>query len=358
MTFRVNMDKTKIRIFFTKSKRSIICAMSEQTENSQPIQPIKEDDTQPIKPIRKKSRWLSILLSVLGFILLIGLGGYGGYTSGIGDRKAVEGSTVTKQLSEQFSFALVDIQFKRYDAATQRLEYIISKNPNYPGAQQKLTEVLVLSVIPTPTPVPTLTSTPDFSGAESAYQRAQQLIQAQDWSNALAALDSIRKLDPTYKTAQVDGMYYFALRNQGYTLITKVGNLEGGIYYLTLAERFGPLDNTAVQLRDGARMYITGASFWELDWKQAYDYFSQVDGSLWDGTMTGTQRLQFASMSYGDELYDQQNYCKADEMYQISEGLGKLNEKSTGHAYQAHLQCYPPTATAEVAPVIADTPTP
>jgi hypothetical protein len=207
--------------------------------------------------------------------------------------------------------------------------------------------------------VPTLTSTPDFSGAESAYQRAQQLIQAQDWSNALAALDSIRKLDPTYKTAQVDGMYYFALRNQGYTLITKVGNLEGGIYYLTLAERFGPLDNTAVQLRDGARMYITGASFWELDWKQAYDYFSQVDGSLWDGTMTGTQRYQFAAMRYGDDLFSQNSYCKADEMYQTASGLGKLDQTASKNAYQAHQQCYPPTevpptaAPAATAPPVA-----
>ncbi len=49
-------------------------------------------------------------------------------------------------------------------------------------------------------------------------------------------------------------MYYFALRNYGHDLITKQGNLEGGIYYLTLAERFGPLDNTAIGLREGARM--------------------------------------------------------------------------------------------------------
>ena len=52
----------------------------------------------------------------------------------------------------------------------------------------------------------------------------------------------MRKYDPNYNTSLVDGMYYFALRNYGYDLITKQGNLEGGIYQLTLAERFGPLD--------------------------------------------------------------------------------------------------------------------
>jgi hypothetical protein len=178
------------------------------------------------------------------------------------------------------------------------------------------------------------------------------LIQAQDWGNALSAIDSIRKLDPTYKTAQVDGMYYFALRNQGHDLITKQGNLEGGIYYLTLAERFGPLDNTAIQLREGARMYVTGASFWELDWKKAYEYFSQVDGGLWDGTMTGTQRLQVSSMRYGDDLYEQQDFCAAYDLYQISAGLGNLDNVAADNSNQAQQKCYPPT---EIPPTEAPT---
>jgi hypothetical protein len=343
--------------------------MSEQTENTQPLTPPEPqvDDTQPIKPVKKKSRrWLSILIGILGFILLIGLGGFSGYTSGIGDRKAVEKSIVLQQVTEQYQFALVDIEFKRYEAAAQRLQYIISKDPSYPGAREKLTEVLVLSSIPTVTPAPTLTSTPDFSGAESAYQRAQQLIQAQDWSGALSALDSIRKLDPTYKTAQVDGMYYFALRNQGHALITQQGNLEGGIYYLTLAERFGPLDNTSIGLRDGARMYITGASFWELDWKQAFDYFSQVGSgwpSMWDGTMTGSQRLQYAAMRYGDDLFEDQSFCQAYEQYQIAAGIGNLDESSASHSSNAYQQCYPATAVpataaaTAVVPVTTDVPT-
>jgi tetratricopeptide (TPR) repeat protein len=323
--------------------------MSEQTENTQPLTPPEPqiDDTQPIKPVKKKSRrWLSILLSVLGFILLIGLGGFGGYTSGIGDRQKAEDSIVLQQVTEQYQFALVDIEFKRYDAAVQRLQYIISEDPEFPGAKEKLTEVLVVSSIPTATPAPTLTSTPDFSGAESAYQRAQQLIQAQDWANALSAIDSIRKLDPTYKTAQVDGMYYFALRNRGHALITQEGNLEGGIYYLTLAERFGPLDNTAVQLREGARMYITGASFWELDWRQAYNYFSQVGAgwpSMWDGTMTAGQRLQYSAMRFGDELFAQEDFCSAYDQYQVASGLGNLDETATANSNKAHQKCYPPT---------------
>ena len=332
--------------------------MSEQTENTQPIAPLKEDDTQPIRPIKKAPRWRSILISVLGFLLLVGLGGFGGYSSGIGVRKSAEETVISTQLTEQYTFALRDIELGNFETAIQRLKFVILNDPSFPGAQEKLTEVMVLSVIPTPTPIPTVTSTPDFSGAESAYQRAQQLISAQDWVNALSALDIIRKLDPNYKTAQVDGMYYFSLRNYGHVLITQQGNLEGGIYHLTLAERFGPLDNSSVQLREGARAYITGASFWELDWKQAYGYFSIVGlnwPGMWDGTMTGTQRLQISAMRYGDELFEQQDYCAAYDQFQVAAGLGNLDETASKHSNQAFQQCYPPT---EIPPTLESTPIP
>jgi len=334
--------------------------MSEQIENTQPQKTAAPDDTQPITPIKKSpSRWRSILIGILGLLLLVGIGGYGGYASGIADRQSAESEVTSKQLNEQYTLALDDITAGRFEMATQRLEYIIKKDPNFPGAQEKLTEVLVLSTIPTNTPVPTATSTPDFSGAESAYLRAQQLIQAQDWPNALGALDTIRKLDPTYKTAQVDGMYYYALRNHGYNLIVKDGNLEGGIYYLTLAERFGPLDNTANGLREGARAYITGASFWELDWKQAVDIFSQVGvgwPSLWDGTLTASQRYYQASMRYGDELFVQEEYCGAYQQYTNAMTLGNLDQTSQANYNDAFTGCYPATPTVEI-PTATEVPT-
>ena len=74
-------------------------------------------------------------------------------------------------------------------------------------------------------------------GEQALFASAQQLIAAGDWPNALTTLDQLRKNDPNFNTPQVDGMYYFALRNYGVYLI-QYSNLEGGIYELTLAERF------------------------------------------------------------------------------------------------------------------------
>jgi len=339
--------------------------MSEPIDNTQPnqpetVQPVPEEDTQPLKPVRTAPRrWRSILISTVGLIVLVGLGTFSGFRKGLDDRLDARASIINQQLAQQFEYALVDIEFGRFEAARQRLEFVIANDPSYPGAQEKLTEVLVKSTIPTAAPTVTLTPTPDFSGAESAYQRAQQLILAQDWPGALSALDQIRKLDPAYKTAQVDGMYYFALRNYGHDLILKQGNLEGGIYQMTLAERFGPLDNTALGLREGARMYIIGASFWELDWSQAVAYFSQVGTgwpSLWDGTMTGSQRYHYALMRFGDELFAQERYCEAYEQYQAASAMGNLDDPAASHANDSYQLCYPPTEIIPTATTIIETP--
>src|SRR5512143_734934 len=303
--------------------------MSENLDSTQPSAPQSESlgSTQPNIPIKKSRRGRTFLFNALGLIVILVLAILAGYGSGISIRTKTASDQLSQDLGRQFQYALVDMQFQRYANAQQRLEYIIKNDPTFPGAQQKLTEVLVLRNAPTPTVTASPVPTHDYSGAEQAFSQAQQLIAAQDWPGALGALDQVRKLDQTYKTSQVDGMYYFALRNNGYNLITKQGNLEGGIYYFTLAERFGPLDRDANGLRTGARYYLIGASFWELDWGKALEYFNQIGGyGLWDGTMTVNQRIQIASMRYGDQLVERGDYCGAVTQYDNGKALGELDQ--------------------------------
>ena len=339
--------------------------MSETNDNHQPTEATQPNKAQTPSPEeetggttqetksatkqKKPRRFLRFLLNVLIFLLIIGLGIFGGYQSGIGIRERTQESLINQQLGDQFSRALVDIQFGNYDAARQRLEYIIEKNPSFPGAMEKLTEVMVLSSIPTATPYVFVSPTPELIVDDTNYEallaQAKQLIAAGQWQNAMVVLDTLRQKDPAFHTVEVDGMYYFALRNLGVDFI-KAGNLEGGIYELTLAERFGPLDNTAHILRDNARFYITAASFWEIDWRLASEYFSQLNGSgIWDGTMTATERYKIAAINYGDQLYAEERFCEAYQQYMGAESAGPLDEQTQGRAHQAYLACYPPTAT-------------
>ncbi|MBN1303021.1 MAG: hypothetical protein JXA13_01195 [Anaerolineales bacterium] len=316
---------------------------------------INTSSTQPIPT--KKRRWPAILIGVLSFFLIIGFGGFGGYQSGISDRLAAQQSQQTQDLADQYARALVDIQSGNYEQARQRLEYIIKYDAAFPGAVEKLAETMVLMTIPTATNTPTLTPTPDIRGVDALYSSAKQFIAAQDWPSALTTLDQVRIEDPTYKTAEVDGMYYFSLRNHGVNLINQ-GNLEGGIYHLSLAERFAPLDSASNGMREGARMYLVGSSFWELDWSEVVAYFSQVGvgwPGMWDGTMTASERYRIGSMRYGDELFEQKEYCAAYNQYGNAMAYGNLDAQSAKNAQEAYLICYPPTATPE--PILTEAPT-
>jgi tetratricopeptide (TPR) repeat protein len=285
------------------------------------------NDTQPhatASPAKRPSYWIA----VLGFILLLGLGILGGYQSGLNQRRDTQATVVFQQLNEQYQLGVQALNEERYEVALQHFQFVIEHDPSYPGVQDKLTEVLVkMSVSPTPTPTltPTLTPTPDLRGAEEIFARAKQLLDAQDWDGAISNLDSLRKSNSTYRAAEVDGMYYIALRNRGVGKIIPPSqlcsdiNLEGGLYDLTLAERFGPLDSYSEALRTWSRMYITGASFWELDWFQAMNYFSQIYPNLPNlmdaSCMTATERYRYAAIQYIDRLWMSGDFCAAQHMY-------------------------------------------
>jgi tetratricopeptide (TPR) repeat protein len=314
--------------------------------------PPEPGDTQPLKPVKKAPRWRSILLSVLGVLVLLVLGVLGGYSSGIAQRRSARSAIISQQLTEQYQYALVDEQFGRYEAARQRLEFIIQNDPVFPGAQDELAKVLVLSSIPTPSPTPPPTATPDIRGVQALFANAQQLVAAGDWANALTTLDTLRKQDPNFNTVQVDGMYYFALRNHGVALIQQ-GDLEGGIYQLTLAERFAPLDSTANGLREGARAYIQAGSKFGINWSSAVELFRRVASgwpTMWDGNMNAGQRFRIALMRYGDELWARGDACAASGIYTEAKTFGELDDAAGRNSNQAYQQCYPATEapTAEI----------
>lgn len=318
-------------------------------------------DTQPKKGKRK--RIVTILIGALILLAALALGGAAGYAQGIGARVSAQQTSVSSILVEQFDLAQKDIENKRYETARQRLEYILKQNQDYPGAVDLLTQLMVQMAItpsPTPTPVPTITPTPDLRSQEAIFAQAQEQLKNSDWSNVLGSLDSLRKADPTYKAALVDDMYYIALRSRGIDQIlgnraySETTNLEGGIYDLTLAERFGPLDGLADGMRNWARLYILGASFWELDWGQAVYYFEQVAQyapNLRDSSnFTATQRYYQALLKYGDvqalagKLKDR---CLALNSWSKAQQISALNDEYAYKFAKLNLECNPPTSTPE-----------
>jgi len=299
------------------------------------------------KTRRKGLSWLLYTFIGLLLLLLIGLvSAFAGYGSGIGVRKNAESTQVAQAADEQFLLAAQDMDQGFYDRARQRLEYVIQLNPNYPGATDKLSQILLaINTTATPTlePESTATATPDIRGVQDQYNQAKQYVANSDWENAINTLLALRQADPNYQAVDVDGMLFLALRERGKkkTLNT---DLEGGIYDLTLASHFGPLDTEAQALLNWSTLYITGASFWDIDWEQAVYYFQQVGPqmpNLMDGSkMTATERLRQALFEYGNSLAQQGQFCKAVTQYnqslaiapdaQVQQALGAVSKSCEG----------------------------
>ncbi|HEY3311111.1 MAG TPA: hypothetical protein VGK00_05665 [Anaerolineales bacterium] len=327
-------------------------------------QPHGINDTQPNKKARSSFSgfWISLLI----LLAALGLGSLAGYGRGVNERVSAQSTLVADQLGAQFALVQDDMNSGRYDVARKRLEYIIQQNANYPGAAEKLADVLVKQAItpsPVPTDTPTITPTPDLRSQEAIFTQAQQQNDAKDWTALMGSLDSLRKADPTYKAVLVDDMYYAALRNRGVDQILGIGkyttsNMEGGIYDLTLAERFGPLDGYADGLRNFSRMYIIGASFWDVNWPQAVNYFRQVvqfAPNLRDSSnVTASQRLYQALLKYGDQLASNpkvKDRCTALDIWNEANNLSALNNEYAYKYNQLNLDCNPPTEVPTVAPV-------
>ncbi len=309
-------------------------------------------ETSPEASVKEKNKIGRVLFyGSIVFLLFLIAGTLAGYQGGINLRvKHYEGQ-VAVAAAAQYQYGLIDLEEGRYDIARQRFEYVIGLDPKFPGAAEKLQEALLnasLEANPTaapllPTVAPTeeivVTPTSDTRTEEELMKSVETLLAEFDYVAAIGLLDQLRMGSPEYKTAQVDGMYYIAYRNLGVRKILVEGNLEGGMFDLSIAERFGPLDVEANSYRTYARYYVTGSSFWELDWRQVSYYFSLVYKALpnlIDGSgYTASKRFRLSTIFYGDDLYDKADYCKAQVQYETAyamdqdvEGLWEKVEKS------------------------------
>ena len=319
-----------------------------------------------------KSAANKILLAGLALVLLIligFIGAWAGYQHGAVLAANEVIAPNAEALDEQYQLGLEDYQVGRYESARQRLEYVVAFAPeDYPDAWEYLSEILqILNTTATPTltqfpptlaPSPTITLTPtrDPSGVESIFQRAQSLLAAGDWDGAVAALIALRNEDLTYRVVEVDDSLFAALRNRGEQRILQLGDLEGGLYDLSLAEKIGPLDYQATVYRGWARLYLTGLGFWQAYPEQAVYYFGQVAASvpgLRDGTGSSAGwRYRMSLLHYGAELAAERRWCEAQQQYELALQFGGADEELPLTLTHVANICSPPTQTMTLMPSI------
>jgi len=323
------------------------------------------EDTQPIR-IKKPRMWRVILLGVLLILLLAAAGGGLGYYTGIRQRLNRQQEKNLTQAALQFQYGLQQMEAGNYALAQKHFEYVLQIYPDFPGLTEKYTETMVqLAKASQATLAPEVTPTVDNRGAEALFNQAVQEVNNQQWETALYTLEALRDADYTYRTLDVDGLYFITLRYRAIEKIVNEGDLEEGLYFLALLEQYAPLDHDSINYGNWARDYLAGASYWEVNWEQVVFFFSRLYAAfpyMHDGTgWTATDRFMVGSEKYGDQLAAAGEHCAAIPYYQNVLNISALDYVQVKYD-DSYLKCYPPTKTPKptkkAAPQATETPEP
>jgi len=273
----------------------------------------------PEEDSNSRASWRPLLWVLPITLLLLGIAAAGGILVGQSERDQAEEEQVTSIIQEQFALGLLDLEEERFGVARQRFEYIIQLNPAFPDAPERLAEALLGLSEPLATPIsPAVTPTPNLAPVQEIYDLAQAAFEEGDWEATIAHLLALRAKDSAFRAVETDGLMYAALLNRGIQRISQDKQLEEGIYDLSLAESFAPLDEDANNWRSWAQLYLTANSFYGLNWEQAAFYF-EVVYSVAPGIRNDVAwKYAQAKFMYAMLLADGGDPCAAEEHMEIS----------------------------------------
>lgn len=354
--------------------------MDENNENNTQEAPLAAEPEMPIAaaefdtaaeteaegaPVRKR-RVPWIWLGVLFLILMLALGTFLGYRKGIARRLAREQTTVVEVAAEQYQMAFQDMAAGNYQNAKARIEYVIRIYPQFPGAPELLRSILMNIEQPKPTPTlaaiaqltPVPSGTPDTRSAEEAFNAIAAAAAAKNWQAVVDNVIAIQQINYDYRTVDVAGYYYIALRNLGIQKI-QAGELEQGLFDLSSAEQIGPLDGEAEGVRSWAALYLSGASYWDVNWQRAIEIFQQIKEAypyMMDSSgMTAIERYRVALYRYGDQIAAAGDYCTAYQYYLRSLAVAQdPNVQQTADLYKQNCESSRPTEVTPTEPTPPD----
>jgi tetratricopeptide (TPR) repeat protein len=327
-------------------------SLSEDTSSSATI-PIAERTARLRRPAALAALAFACLL-----LTVVGGAGFAGYRAGMTQRDSQIQATRTTDLKQQYDLGVGDLAAGRYTLAVERFEYILNLDPGYPGAAAKLAEAqAALQVTATPQPSPTV---PASENPAEIFALAQQAYAAEDWDGVISQVTYLHSIDPDYEAVKADGLLFVALRNRGVKRI-QGDEMEAGIFDLTQAEAFGPLDSEARDYRAWARLYLNAQSYWGVNWAQTVQTLELLY-VLAPNFQDTSQKYYQSLLNYAAQLATAGDYCGAAEQYAIGQTLFTDQTIADAQATAQAACLLTPTATPTLdittLPAETETPTP
>ncbi len=275
-------------------------------------------------------RIIAVVMIALGLILgVYALVAYLGWQSGQRQRLTLAEQEQSAEITRQVELARTDINQNSPDLALRRLEWVLQQQPDHPEARslKALAEQLRSQdatptpfVIPSPTADVTVTpvSAEDAEAAE-ALRQAEMLASAEDWAAAIPALIAFQQDFPEYERRRSDELLFNALVTHG-TELLYTERAELGLSYLRQAATLGDLPQEALDQQQWALLYLSGISFYSVNWEVAIFYFRELCLSA-PFFHDACSRLEQALVSYADGYLSIREYCPAEPLLQEAYGL-------------------------------------
>ena len=331
--------------------------MSDAEERPESIEDADEDqpdeNTRPDRPLLRVLGYIFIGLAVL--IAVYGTVFFVAWDRGQVQRSQEEQTALDSELEKQMNLAREESAAGNYELAIRRLEWVLERDPDYPGAvalhEQALSE---LNRPVTPTPMLRETSAPADEGTPAtdpgpveAFTTLEQIMDKEEWEQAITVITSFQSQYPNYQRQRTDSLLYDAYLNLG-QLMVMGEQVELGLFYFDQAEKLGDLPIEAEDQRIWADLYLLGISYYGVDWGTAIFYFRGLCAAA-PFYQDACGKLHEVLIAYADQYALNLDYCPAEALYSEANQLSSdttLIEK----VQAARDQCLEATPTPTISP--------
>jgi len=266
--------------------------------------------TSPPRPAKPRRRWPRTVAIILGFLAFLTLAGALGVYSGLRERRAQR----AKEADALYQRGMNSLLAGDYALAVAAFEQVERLQPGYRDTAAQLAKARQ-ALLSQPTP----TSQAREDIAANLLARAQDQMEKEAWSDAIATLQDLQKLAPTYKPEQVKALLGQSMYSAG-LLAVKNNDLVAALEWFKQAQAYMPGNADLERQISLANSYVAAMADWGLDWPATIESLTQLYRSAPDYADV-RDSLATAHMRYADELSADGQWCPAAEQYRLSLSL-------------------------------------